>query len=250
MHGLGYGLFSFLNEQIVLWFIYVWVLGLCFGGPDYHGHEMLSVLPLIWSMEVTSTGLHEELIQLLLQLACGHLNLETIWSLVFIHKSLDLDSIAVALVRNISGFFFMAKCRGTSVSPEPYTGCSPCSAPSKQLPDRSFYIMVQSVQFSNFWGNSALAKLNRWIWVPAWRRRTMFYSHILNECCNRWGRARKLLLPLLMLCSRDVALPHESKGLGRAELSMLNCRWKAGPPVALHEQPEPLKREIEGASPW
>lgn len=35
-----------------------------------------------WSMEVTSTGLQEELIQLLLQSACGHLNLETLWSLV------------------------------------------------------------------------------------------------------------------------------------------------------------------------
>lgn len=65
------------------------VLGLCSGGPDCHGHEMLSVLPLVWSMEVTSAGLQEELIQLLLQPTCGHLNLETISYLVLTHKTLD-----------------------------------------------------------------------------------------------------------------------------------------------------------------
>lgn len=54
------------------------VLGLCSGGPDYRGYEMLSILPLIWSMEVSSIGLQEELMQLLLQPACGRLNLETI----------------------------------------------------------------------------------------------------------------------------------------------------------------------------
>lgn len=95
------------------------MLGLCSGGPDYHGHEMLSILPLIWSTEVTSTGLQEELTQFLLQPTCGHLNLETILSLVFIHKSLDLNSPTVAIVRNTFVFFFMAKSCGTFVSPEP-----------------------------------------------------------------------------------------------------------------------------------
>lgn len=75
-------------------------------------------------------------------------------------------------------------------------------------------------QASCFHGISALVKQNKWMWVPASRQGAMSNSHILNECSNRWGRARKLLLPLTMLCSKDAAF--------------IRAKWKAGQ-LIMHE---------------